>query len=59
MMWDTFRQYQHAAPIHQNAWNHFKFVISGRRMNVFINGASSPTLTVARLEGDALKGGCN
>src|SRR5215475_5981139 len=32
-------------------------VISGRRMNVFVNDATSPTLKVGRLEGDAMKGG--
>jgi hypothetical protein len=32
-------------------------VISGQRMNVFVNDAASPTLEVGRLEGDALKGG--
>ena len=32
-------------------------VISGLRMNVFVNDATSPTLEVGRLEGDAMKGG--
>ncbi len=32
-------------------------VVSGRRMNVFVNDATSPTLEVGRLEGDAMKGG--
>ncbi len=32
-------------------------VVSGRRMNVFVNDASSPTLEVGRLEGDSIKGG--
>ena len=31
-------------------------VVSGRRMNVFVNDATSPTLQVGRLEGDAMKG---
>ena len=31
-------------------------VESGRRMNVFVNDATSPTLQVGRLEGDAMKG---
>jgi len=31
-------------------------VVSGRRMNVFVNDATSPTLEVGRLEGDAMKG---
>jgi hypothetical protein len=33
-------------------------VVSGRRMNVFVNDATSPTLAVGRLEGDdGMKGG--
>src|SRR5438034_8517742 len=32
-------------------WNHIKMVVSGRRMNVFVNDATSPTLEVGRLEG--------
>jgi hypothetical protein len=32
-------------------------VISGKRMNVFVNDATSPTLEIGRLEGDAMKGG--
>ena len=31
-------------------------VVSGRRMKVFVNDATSPTLEVGRLEGDAMKG---
>jgi hypothetical protein len=31
-------------------------VVSGRRMNVFVSDATSPTLEVGRLEGDAMKG---
>jgi hypothetical protein len=34
-----------------------KLVVSGQRMNVFINGTSSPTLKVGKLEGDLLEGG--
>src|ERR1700745_1380790 len=36
---------------------HRKMVVSGRRMSVFVNDATSPTLEVGRLEGDAMKGG--
>src|SRR5262249_29507032 len=50
-------QYQTRAPLRENGWNHIKMVVSGRRMNVFVNDATSPTLVVGRLEGDALKGG--
>jgi hypothetical protein len=57
LLWDLFPQYQTRAPLRENGWNHIKMVISGRRMNVFVNDAPSPTLEVGRLEGDSMKGG--
>jgi hypothetical protein len=57
LLWDLFPQYQTRAPLRESGWNHIKMVVSGRRMNVFVNDAPSPTLAVGRLEGDALKGG--
>jgi len=57
LLWDLFPQFQTRAPIRENGWNHIKLVVSGRRMNVFVNDATSPTLEVGRLEGDAVKGG--
>jgi hypothetical protein len=57
LLWDLFPQYQTRAPLRENGWNHIKMVVSGRRMNVFVNDATSPTLEVGRLEGDAMKGG--
>jgi hypothetical protein len=57
MLWDLFLQYETSAPLLETSWNHIRMVISGRRMNIFVNRASSPTLTVGRLEGDALEGG--
>jgi hypothetical protein len=57
LLWDLFPQYQARAPLRENGWNHIKMVISGRRMNVFVNDSPSPTLQVGRLEGDALSGG--
>ena len=56
-LWDFFPQYQTRAPLRENGWNHIKMVVSGRRMNVYVNDAPSPTLEVGRLEGDAMKGG--
>ena len=56
-LWDFFPRYQTRAPLRENGWNHIKMVVSGRRMNVFVNDAQSPTLQVDRLEGDATKGG--
>jgi hypothetical protein len=57
LLWDFFPQYESRAPLRENGWNHIKMVVSGRRMNVFVNDAPSPTLQVGRLEGDALSGG--
>ena len=57
LLWDLFPQYQTRAPLRENGWNHIKMVISGRRMSVFVNDATSPTLEVGRLEGDAMTGG--
>lgn len=57
LLWDMFPQYQGPAPLRQGEWNHVKLVVSGRRMNVFINGATQPTLRIGRLEGDTDEGG--
>ena len=57
LLWDFFPQYQTRAPLRENGWNHIKMVVSGRRMNVSVNDAPSPTLEVGRLEGDAMRGG--
>jgi hypothetical protein len=53
LLWDLFPQYQSAAPLRPGEWNHVKMIVSGRRMNIFINGAKSPTLKVGRLEANA------
>jgi hypothetical protein len=61
LLWDLFPQYQAPAPLIEGEWNHIKLVISGQRMNVFVNGSSTaaqtPTLKVGSLEGDTLEGG--
>lgn len=57
LMWDLFPQYQSPAPLRMGEWNHIKLVISGRRMNIFINDVKEPTLKIGRLEGDAQEGG--
>lgn len=57
LLWDMYPQYQSPAPLRNGEWNHIKLVISGRRMNVFINGEKSPSLKIGSLEGDVLEGG--
>lgn len=49
--WDLYGQYQTHAPINHDDWNHIKLVLSGARMNVFVNGAHAPTLAVGTLVG--------
>jgi hypothetical protein len=56
LLWDLFPQHQAPAPLRQNEWNHVKVVISGRRMNLFVNGATTPTLAVGSLEGETQAG---
>ena len=56
LLWDVLPQYQTSAALRQNEWNHVKVVVSGRRMNVFVNGTASPTLVVGSLEGDTQEG---
>jgi hypothetical protein len=55
-LWDIYPEFQTMAPIHAEGWNHIKLVVSGQRMNIFVNGATLPTLAVGKLEGDALEG---
>lgn len=57
LLWDLFPQYQGPAPLRTGQWNHVKLVISGKRMNIYINGATQPTLKIGRLEGDTAQGG--
>jgi len=57
LLWDMFPQYQSPAPLKDSGWNHIKMVISGQRMNIYVNGEKSPSLSVGRLEGDAQEGG--
>jgi hypothetical protein len=56
LLWDVFPQYQVPAPIRDGEWNHVKLVISGKRMNMYVNHSATPTLRVGRLEGDATEG---
>ncbi len=54
--WDLYGQYQTHAPINPDGWNHIKLVLSGARMNVFINGAHAPTLAIGTLVGGSPDG---
>ncbi len=56
VLWDVYPQYQAPAPFRENEWNHIRLVISGKRMNVYVNRQTEPSLRVAHLEGDASTG---
>ena len=56
VLWDVYPQYQASAPFRENEWNHIRLVISGKRMNVYVNGRTEPSLRVVHLESDASTG---
>ncbi len=55
MLWNAYPQYQTQAPI-LDGWNHFKLVVSGRRMNVYINNSPQPILAIGNLESSSTEG---
>jgi hypothetical protein len=56
MLWNVYPQYQTEAPV-LDGWNHVRLVVSGRRMNVFINRSMTPTLAVGALQAETSEGG--
>jgi hypothetical protein len=56
ILWDVYPQYQANAPIRVDSWNHIRMVISGQRMNVYVNREAEPSLSVAHLEGERSTG---
>ena len=56
MLWNAYPQYQRRAFI-LDGWNHIKLVVSGRRMNVYINRQPDAALVVGSLESGSSKGG--
>ncbi|MCE7055139.1 hypothetical protein LZF95_10670 [Algoriphagus sp. AGSA1] len=51
LMWNIYPQYQSNANFSLEGKNHFKFVVSGSRMEIYIN-SETPTLEVDHLEGN-------
>lgn len=56
-LWDMMNHYQGPALIKNEDWNHFKLVISGQQMKVYLNNMEKPTLEIPRLEANATTGG--
>ena len=55
-LWDLYGHFQGPAPIRNEDWNHFKLVISGLQMKVYLNNMERPVLQIPRLEGESHAG---
>ncbi|MCE7064959.1 hypothetical protein [Dyadobacter sp. CY326] len=51
-----YPEYQAPAMAGAGEWNHVKLVLSGARMQVFLNNASRPVLDIPKLEGNETQG---
>jgi hypothetical protein len=56
MLWNVYPEYQKRAPVFADGWNYVRIVVSGKRMNVFINDSVQPTLAVDELLGSSSGG---
>lgn len=56
-LWDMLYDYQAPAVIHKPGWNHVKLVVSGKRMQIFINSEDRVSLDVPEMMGDTERGG--
>lgn len=56
LLWNTYPQYQTNASFTKDAWNHVKLVVSGTQMRLYVNGTTTPTLAVGRLEANTTDG---
>ena len=55
-MWDMYHEYQGPALAKAGEWNHLKLIMSGSRLQVFLNGAPKPVLDIPKLEGTYAEG---
>ncbi|MBO9591818.1 MAG: hypothetical protein J7599_02845 [Niabella sp.] len=51
-LWDLLPQYQAAADLYPDRSNHIKLVISGKKMQAYVNDRQQPVLQVPQLEGN-------
>ncbi len=56
LMWNSYPQFQSHANFLVDQENHFKFIIAGPQMQIFINSDTIPTLEVDHLEGNFREG---
>ncbi|GAB3796591.1 hypothetical protein GCM10028819_14460 [Spirosoma humi] len=55
-LWDLYPEYQAPALLRPGEWNHLKLVISGSRLQVFLNQAPQAVLDIPKLEATARQG---
>ena len=55
-MWDTYPAYQAPLMAKAGEWNHMKLIVSGKRLQVFLNRMPKPVLDIPSLEGSASAG---
>ncbi len=55
-MWDIYPEYQGSALVKVGKWNHMKLVVSGSRLQVFLNYSPQPALDIPKLEGSTKEG---
>lgn len=55
-MWDMYPEYQAPAMAKADEWNHMKLIISGKRLQVFLNNAPKAVLDVPELQGSLAEG---
>lgn len=55
-MWDMYHEYQGPALAKTGEWNHLKLIMSGSRLQVFLNEDSKPVLDIPKLEGTYAEG---
>ncbi|MFC4221489.1 hypothetical protein [Flagellimonas marina] len=56
-LWDLTDDYQAAAQLYENQWNHIKLVISENQMRAYVNDMENVALWVPALEGLTKSGG--
>ncbi len=57
MDWNIYSDFQGQAPIAPNGWNHFRLVVAGAKMLVYVNRQAEPSLVVPKLQGLTADGG--
>lgn len=55
-LWDLYPEYQAPALLKPNEWNHVKLIVSGYRLQVFLNHSPQATLDIPQLEGNRRTG---